>query len=176
VAVSDGFLVRGGKTATFKPVDATLIEDVVVVATLLLGAFVEASGDAIVVQQGINSRSTLAAGEQTVIDYETMNAARSGGALVIINASETVSLSLLATSAIVDNTEDGSAGSSGVGKIASVSTEPESMSNTADNGGVSSSTSLPEAESHSGSVRRSSIDSARGLSLFVLGLACVGML
>jgi hypothetical protein len=67
---------------------------------------------------------------------------------VFINATETVSLSLLATTTTANNSEGGSAGSSGVGNIVSLSTGPDSMSNTADSGTVSSSTSRPEEESH----------------------------
>ena len=59
-----------------------------------------------------------------------------------------------------------------------LSTGPDSMCNTADADGsnASSSTSTPETAGLSGGVRRGSIDSARGLSLFIFVVACMGLL
>jgi hypothetical protein len=116
-------------------------------------------------------------GEQTVIHGETMSMAHSGGALVIVNASETGSLSLLTASATAEMPESGHARISGVEKITSPSTGSDYPGQTAESSGASSSsTSPPEAESNSGSVGRGFIDSVRGLSLFVSVAACVGLL
>jgi hypothetical protein len=177
--VSGGLLVHGGNTATFKSADVTI--DGVAITTLRpdgqrLVASAAANGDSIVVHQGSGSSFTLAAGEQTVVNGETVSAAHSGGVLVLVNASETVSLSLLPASATMGSSESGSPGSSGRGKTASPSTRSDSTGKTAD-GGASSSTSTPEAEDLSGGTGRGSVDSVSGLlSLLVFVMACVGLL
>jgi hypothetical protein len=177
VPVSGSFLVHGGHTATFKSADATFLDDVAITTLLPNGqtlvVVAAANGDSIVVQQGSNS-FTLASGEQTVVNGETVSA--SDGALVVIHASETVSLSLLPASATMGNSGGGFPGGSGIEKTASPVTRSDFTGKTADGGDASSSTSIPEAESLSAGVGRGSIDSARGLLLFVLVVACVGLL
>jgi hypothetical protein len=184
ISVNDGaFELVVGTTTLVIPIkaDAAPIDDVAVTTPSTNGkkriASVVANGDSAVLQQGSNIRLTLGAGEQTVVYGATVSVAQSGGALVLINASETVSLSLLTVSATAEMPENGHARSSGVEKITSPSTGSDYPGQTAESSGASSSsTSPPEAESNSGSVGRGSIDSVRGLSLFVSVAACVGLL
>jgi hypothetical protein len=175
VAVSGGFLVYGGNTATFESAQATAVHDTVAVTTLLadgqrLVASAKANGDSIVVQQGVSGSFTLAAGEQAVIDGETMSVAQSGGALVLMNAIETVPLSLLATSAMIKPSEGVHPVGSGTGNTASPSTGSGSTGKTADGGDTGSSTSTPEVENLSGGVGRGY--STRSLWLLLFVVAC----
>ena len=179
VAASGDLLVHGGNTATFESAEATAVHDTVAVTTLLadgqrLVASAKANGDSIVVQQGGSSSFTLAAGEQTVIDGETMSVAQSGGVLGLINASETVSLSLLATSATIKPSEGVHPVGSGTENTASPSTGSGSIGKTADGDDTGSSTSTPGAENLSGDVGRGY--SARSLWLLIFAVACVGLL
>jgi hypothetical protein len=184
ISVNDGAseLVVGTTTLVIPiKADAAPIDDGAVTTPSTNGekriASVVANGDSVVLQQGSNIRLTLGAGEKTVVYGATVSVAQSGGALVLINASKTVSLSLLTVSATAEMPESGHARSSGVEKITSPSTGSDYPGQTAESSGASSSsTSPPEAESNSGSVGRGSIDSVRGLSLFVSVAACVGLL
>ena len=179
VAVSGGLLVHGGNTATFESAEATAVHDTVAVTTLLadgqrLVASAKANGDSIVVQQGGSSSFTLAAGQNTVVNGETMSVSQSGGALVLINARETVSLSLLATSATIKTSEDVRPVGFGTENTASPSTGSGSICKTADGGEIGSSTSTPEAENLPGGVGRGY--STRSLWLLLFVVACVGLL
>jgi hypothetical protein len=184
-ADSGGLLVHGGNTATFESAEATAVYDFVAVTTLLqdghqLVASVAANEDSIVVQQGSGSSFTLAAGEQTVVDGETVSVARSGGALVVMNANETLSPSLLAASTTAEHSKvfmprkssSGTAAESGVAKSAGETASDDG----GDSASSSSSSSTAEVDNVSGGVGRASIGFVSRLSLFVLIVACVGLL
>jgi hypothetical protein len=133
------------------------------------------NGESIVVQQGSSNTIILTAGERTVIGGETMSVAQNGGALVLINPGETVSLALPASAS----------GDSGPRKTSSTSATEfgshvvESAGKTAtdDGGGGGDVSSTPEVESVSGGgIRLGCIGNLGGLSLCVCVVAVVALL
>jgi hypothetical protein len=174
VPVSGSQLFHGGNTATFESAESTAEDNVTDVTTLRANgqdfiASATANGDTIIIQQGSSNKLTLAAGQQTTVNGEAVSVAQSGGTLVIVNSSETVSILLSAASATVVISDSGFAGNSALG--GSGSTGP-----TADGGGASSNTSTPDAMNLSGGVGRGSIDSVRWFLLLVFLVGCVWLL
>lgn len=161
VPFSDDLLVHNGNTFTFESSDVAATVDGTVVTTLLPnGQEITASavdGDSIIVQQG-SRRFTLTAGEQTIVNGETISVAQSGGALVI--GSETISLLVPASTTVGTSSGETSPGGSG----------SDTMGETADG---SSSTSAPEAEDFEGGAERGGAISLTGVLLFVYIVFCL---
>jgi hypothetical protein len=139
-----------------------------------LVASAAANGESIVVQQGSSNTITLTAGEQAVIGGETMSVAQNGGALVLIDAGETVSLAVPASAS----------GGSGPRKTSSTTATDfgghveESAGKTAtDDGGGGEVSSTPEVEGLSGGgIRLGCTGPLGGLSLCVCIVAVVALL
>ena len=171
VPSSGGLLMHDGATAAFKPSD-TAASDVIALTTLLPnGQELLAStlnGDSIVIQHG-SSRLTLAAGEQTIVNGETVSVAQSDRVLVV--GSETISLMVPSSTTVGSSSGSFTVHTPNEASPSSTDTDPAEGPAGGDDEGAGASASEPE--SLSGAVGRGHAASLAVVLPLVCLVACL---